>query len=501
MDVVKDRLSYCSEKLDKGDVNLHELINLMKYMVSLLDSANVFKEAKAEGEKVSLEEDMALELTEEATAQGEPQPTNIMGADEAKANAQGEQSSEQTPPTTKSTPPITSALIIHSAEENRLEDKPSEDEPLVKKLKFLIQTPLSSIAPQVFKQLAVENLSVENVTNSIFQTTSFDFSPTPPRDESKVNGIATKENLMKDLIREIKRLVDLKAEQEKSEMRLKKLSSEEIQAQAQKLAEYEAKRKRMLEEYNHCITFRANPLPITKISYKINRVTNDVTMRIERNNQPLNVTVHEKFVLRQLGFSEWIEIKTQAEKSGIPLPLELSAFGLSVAEKKRKRSSEIIKKVFVTEDIKVDGMKRNLIPPSRVIGSEGLVISEPESDIFFYNHNFGLVFQREEEFHLETTPQLTKIQDCIKTNSQIANEMFRKMILTIEARDDVVAVKDIIMEVKDYLKTYASAGMDISWYVEGIRWGLRTVRGGNTLTILLPFKEEQADLSFSFSWV
>nr|GEW10063.1 hypothetical protein [Tanacetum cinerariifolium] len=34
-----------------------------------------------------------------------------------------------------------------------------------------------------------------------------------------------------------------------------------------------------------------------------------------------------------------------------------------------------------------------------------------------------------------------------------------------------IQVKDIIKEVKDYLKTYSSAKMDISWYVEGIRRG------------------------------
>nr|GFA10423.1 hypothetical protein [Tanacetum cinerariifolium] len=32
-----------------------------------------------------------------------------------------------------------------------------------------------------------------------------------------------------------------------------------------------------------------------------------------------------------------------------------------------------------------------------------------------------------------------------------------------------IRVKDIVKEVKDYLKTYSSAGMDISWYVEGAR--------------------------------
>ncbi|GKA66090.1 hypothetical protein Tco_0765898 [Tanacetum coccineum] len=31
-----------------------------------------------------------------------------------------------------------------------------------------------------------------------------------------------------------------------------------------------------------------------------------------------------------------------------------------------------------------------------------------------------------------------------------------------------IRVKDIVKEVEDYLKTYSSAGMDISWYVEGI---------------------------------
>ncbi|GJY73680.1 hypothetical protein Tco_0478111, partial [Tanacetum coccineum] len=30
-----------------------------------------------------------------------------------------------------------------------------------------------------------------------------------------------------------------------------------------------------------------------------------------------------------------------------------------------------------------------------------------------------------------------------------------------------IQVKDIVKEVKDYLKTYSSAGMDIIWYVEG----------------------------------
>ncbi|GJY21937.1 retrovirus-related pol polyprotein from transposon TNT 1-94 [Tanacetum coccineum] len=86
MQIVKDLLSYSAKKLDKGDVNLCVLINLMKDMVLLLDSANVFTKAKGEGEKVSLEEDMALELAEEAKAKAAKEAKI---AEEAKANTQG----------------------------------------------------------------------------------------------------------------------------------------------------------------------------------------------------------------------------------------------------------------------------------------------------------------------------------------------------------------------------------------------------------------------------
>ncbi|GKC30107.1 hypothetical protein Tco_1037401 [Tanacetum coccineum] len=51
IDIVKDLMSCCGDKLDKGDVNLWELINLINDMVYLLDSASVFRKANAEGEK------------------------------------------------------------------------------------------------------------------------------------------------------------------------------------------------------------------------------------------------------------------------------------------------------------------------------------------------------------------------------------------------------------------------------------------------------------------
>ncbi|GKA99171.1 hypothetical protein Tco_0827108, partial [Tanacetum coccineum] len=93
----------------------------------------------------------------------------------------------QAPLDTESIPSVSSAMIIHSSV-----DKPSENEPPVKKLEFLIPdpsipspTPLSSFSPQVFKQKAGPNLSIEQFTDSLFQTTSL----TPLRDENKGKGI------------------------------------------------------------------------------------------------------------------------------------------------------------------------------------------------------------------------------------------------------------------------------------------------------------------------
>nr|GEV09163.1 hypothetical protein [Tanacetum cinerariifolium] len=169
----------------------------------------------------------------------------------------------------------------------------------------------------------------------------------------------------KSQLEEMKTLADLKAKKEKSEKKLKKVMTlPKILAQAQRLGEYEAKRAKMLTEYNHYITYRAKRLPIMKISYKIHKVNKDATIRTKRNNQPPSLTVYENFVLKKLGFSEWIEvhtlasknkgksndillknlkakfewIKSQAGKLGIPLPPELSAFGLSAAKRREKEA-------------------------------------------------------------------------------------------------------------------------------------------------------------------
>ncbi|GJW95455.1 hypothetical protein Tco_0175127 [Tanacetum coccineum] len=126
-----------------------------------------------------------------------------------------------------------------------------------------------------------------------------------------------------------------------------------------------------------------------------------------------------------------------AKALGIPPPPELSTFGVLVNDKKRKRTSEIIDEVFGKEDIVVDGMHRNLVPPSGVEGRSGLVIREPNVGIFYYNGNFDMVFQRESKFHLATTTQLIRLQSAIIRNTPEVEDMFKLMKLTIEARNDV----------------------------------------------------------------
>ncbi|GKA66111.1 hypothetical protein Tco_0765919 [Tanacetum coccineum] len=391
---------------------------------------------------------------------------------------------EQAPPVSEENALVLHALVEKSSEENTSEKNVSDDEPSVKKLKFLISTSSSYLSPTPFKSILHEpirkpdttKMTIEQFTEHLNKTTLSIFSPTPlrvltplrdptpPRDESKRKGIATEEPL-KDImpfmeeggsvpkipsfksfvipegqltnedvmaqLKEMKRLVDLKAEKEKSEKSLQKIINPgTIRAQVQKMADYEAKRKKMLDEYNHQISHRVDQLPIIKISYRVNS-SKEATMRITKGNDPLNLTVYEKFRLKTLGFSEWLEAKAL----GIPPPPELSTFGISINDTKRKRISEILQEVFVKENVVVNGMHKNLVPPSGVEGRKGLVIREPESGVFFYNGNFDL-----------TSTSIEGLAECKASASNLRR----------------IQVKDIVKEVKDYLKAYSSAGMDIS---------------------------------------
>ncbi|GJZ73707.1 hypothetical protein Tco_0637853 [Tanacetum coccineum] len=205
-----------------------------------------------------------------------------------------------------------------------------------------------------------------------------------------------------------------------------------IKAQSQKIAEYEVKRTKMLKEYNDCINLRADELLITKISYKVICSSNDATMKITRGNDPLNVVVHNKFRLKTLGFTK---------KLGVPPLPELSTFGISVDDRKRKRSSEILQEVFVKENIVVDGMHINIAPPPGVEGRRDMVIRKPEAGIFYYNGNFDLVFQRESEFYLATTVQMVRLHNDI-----IRGTLEALIELEIKSRNDVTKAREIVKD-------------------------------------------------------
>nr|GEU65471.1 hypothetical protein [Tanacetum cinerariifolium] len=192
-------------------------------------------------------------------------------------------------------------------------------------------------------------------------------------------------------------------------------------------------------------------------------------MKIARGDNLLNLVVHPNFRLKTLGFSEWLEVHAltskksetsnnlllkslrakfqwvinQAKRLGLPLPSELATFGLSAEEKKRKRT-EFIREFFVTENIRVDGMHMNLIPPPGIMPIQGVVINEPESGIFFMNENTDIGFQREMEFHLTPTVELIRLQNQIKVDSKIAREMVSKMNYVIEAMSDCIKAREIV---------------------------------------------------------
>nr|GEY56384.1 hypothetical protein [Tanacetum cinerariifolium] len=158
-------------------------------------------------------------------------------------------------------------------------------------------------------------------------------------------------------MQEIKRLIELKAEKEKYKKQLKRLlTPEQRKAQEEELVSYQVKRAKMIKEYKYYITFRDDPLPITKFSYRVNNSIKEDTMRITRNNQPLNLKIYDKFVLKNLGFTEWLELHALASK------------------------------------VQTKSNDRNLALPEGVVEKTGLVIREPEAGIFLYNGNFNMVF-------------------------------------------------------------------------------------------------------------
>ncbi|GJU58675.1 hypothetical protein Tco_1236441 [Tanacetum coccineum] len=177
--LIKDSIkSSVSESIaeELPHVEAHDLQTMFKNMVSLLEAAEVFKKANAEGEKW----------------------------EKNNPESPGEQPSTQVVPNTRQAPPVNEekALVLHTSEEKSSEEdtsgkKETDDETPAKKLKFLIPsssipspTPLKSIMPEPPEYTEVVKMTLAQFTEHLSKTTSSIFSPTPPR-EPLVQAIST----------------------------------------------------------------------------------------------------------------------------------------------------------------------------------------------------------------------------------------------------------------------------------------------------------------------
>ncbi|GJV33179.1 hypothetical protein Tco_1393579 [Tanacetum coccineum] len=227
-------------------------------------------------------------------------------------------------------------------------------------------------------------------------------------------------------------------------LKLRRLTHAQLKAQEQELSEIEAERiqhiNKMRDEYMYCIYFRDDPLPITKFNYRVCKSTKIAN----RNNQPLNYQIFDNFKLKMLGFAEWLELHRLASK-------RQNATNDQLLKNLKKIRVEVMKEVFLKEDIMINMMHRNLTVPDGVIRKAGLVIKEPKVGIFLYNGCFDMVFQRRSEYHLASATQLIKIQNLIKIDSENTQDVYDELINEIESKHGFIEARNIVSKNLDGL--------------------------------------------------
>ncbi|GJX69976.1 hypothetical protein Tco_0307147 [Tanacetum coccineum] len=168
MQTVSDKLALVQSTIATNSQDVQDLKTMFTDMVSLLKTAEVFKKANAEGEK---------------------------GRHYGECSGGATTSSRIIKCRTSPFVNEENALDLHasvekSSEENTSEKNASDDEPPVKKLKFLIPTsssilsptPLKSIVPEPIQKPDTTKMTIEQFTEHLFKTTSSIFSTTPPRE-------------------------------------------------------------------------------------------------------------------------------------------------------------------------------------------------------------------------------------------------------------------------------------------------------------------------------
>ncbi|GJY35001.1 hypothetical protein Tco_0420379 [Tanacetum coccineum] len=214
------------------------------------------------------------------------------------------------------------------------------------------------------------------------------------------NEVARAQQMKKNPLKDLIPLMD----EGGSTLRLNLYQFSTSRAQAQKLNEFEAKRAKMLKEYNDLINLKADPLPITTNNYKINNYNKDVAedFSLGNPNQGSSSTMRGSLEAEELFTKLEVTIEARDDVSNTRNVVKDNLDGLGQ---------------HISTKYKTQWYQR-LTECKASVSSEGLAECKP----------------------------LASNLRCIQ-------------------------VKDIIKEVEDYLKTYSSVEMDISWYVEGIQCG------------------------------
>ncbi|GKC39107.1 hypothetical protein Tco_1051491, partial [Tanacetum coccineum] len=206
-----------------------------------------------------------------APTQGEHQTTKNITIFEPPIESQGEQPDEVAKLNEGK------ELTIHNAEEKKEEiitwkmiQMRITSSPYPKDSKYQLLEPTPPKDPSKGKEVVV----IEEQVNKLF---SFQEEGGSNPEMPNIMSFITPEGLLSqdkinEQLREFKRLADLKVEKDKSEVEVRKLLNlATLKARAQKWTEHEEKKAKMIKDYNHQISFRADPLPITKISYIVNQ--------------------------------------------------------------------------------------------------------------------------------------------------------------------------------------------------------------------------------------
>ncbi|GJU48183.1 hypothetical protein Tco_1217738, partial [Tanacetum coccineum] len=163
----------------------------------------------------------------------------------------------------------------------------------------------------------------------------------------------------------------------------------------------------------------------------------------------------------------------RVNRLGLPPPPAFATFGMTAEDKKRKRS-EMIKHIFINKDVVVDGTQMNLALPLGVVGKKGLVIRGPEAGLqkhILQDSPEAMEMYKLMEPKIESRYDVNEARQIVEKNldgmgmevligeedqlsakHQLAVKGFSECKAS-ESNIRRIQVKDIVKEVKDYLKT------------------------------------------------